>query len=100
MSELPERTVKALTEGRHGFEHYEDGSFAAAVGPVAVDLFRLIVIENALAFEVKHPGMKMTRHSTLKAANSVLGTNYRRKAQALDHLRAVMAAARGEGVES
>lgn len=100
MAELPERTLAALTEGRHGFEHHPDGSFAAAVGPVAVDLFRLIVIENALAFEVKHPGMKMTRASTLKAANAVLGTNYKRKQAALDHLREVMRQARGEEVDS
>jgi hypothetical protein len=35
--------------------------------------------------------MKMTRHgSTLKKANQMLGTNYRRKQQALDHLEALL----------
>ena len=97
---IPDRTVTALTEGRHGFEHREDGSFAAAVGPVAVDLFRLIVIENALKFEVEHPGMRMSRVPVLRAANEVLGTSYRSKKKALEHLQSVMAAARGETVDA
>ena len=36
-------------------------------------------------------GMKMTsRGSTLAKANEMLGTNYKRKQQALDHLEAVL----------
>jgi len=96
---LPERTLDALTEGRHGFVFNEDGSWAGADGHAAVDLYRLLVIQSALKFEVSHPGFKMSRHSALKAANSVLGTTHRTKAKALEHLTAVLDAAKGEGIE-
>lgn len=98
MSDLPESTLDALTTGRHGFEFDEDGNFRGASGTAAVGLYRLITIQNALAFEVR-TGMKMSRVSALKAANAALGTNYKRKQKALDHITAVLDAARGVGVE-
>jgi hypothetical protein len=82
---VPQSTQSAIENGAKGFEFREDGSFAAATGPDAVALYRLKVIQNALAFEIK-TGMKMSRVSALKAANRALGTNYKRKQQALDHL--------------
>lgn len=90
MSAIPERTQAALDHGREKFHYYEDGSFAGADGPEGVDLFRLHVIRQALSFEVKHPGMKMTRFSALKAANEVMGTTYRTKKKALDAIDALL----------
>lgn len=89
-AEIPERTKAALDHGREKFSYYEDGSFAGADGPEGVDLFRLHVIRQALAFEVKHPGMKMTRMSALKAANEVMGTTYRTKKKALDAIELLL----------
>jgi hypothetical protein len=41
--------------------------------------------------------MKMTaRGSTLRKANEMLGTNYKRKQQALDHLKALMSVLKTE----
>jgi hypothetical protein len=95
---IPDRTLDALTEGRRGFVFNEDGTWAGADGRAAVDLYRLLVIQSALKFEIK-TGMKMSRHSALKAANSVLGASHRRKQAALDHLTAVLDAAKGAGIE-
>lgn len=93
---IPDKTLTALTEGPNHV-HAGEGATVFAEGP-GVDLFRLIVIRQSLEFEVK-TGMRMTRVSALKAANEVLGTSYRSKAKALDHLNAVMEAARGEGID-
>jgi hypothetical protein len=60
-----------------------------ASGPAAVHLVRLITIRSALNFEV-NTGMKMSRVSALKAANAALGTNYKRKAQALAAIDAIL----------
>jgi hypothetical protein len=98
MSELPESTLEALTNGPKGFDFDEEGNFRGASGAPAVGLFRIITIQNALQFEIK-TGMKMSRMSALKAANQVLGTNYKRKQKALDHITAVLDAAKGLGVE-
>ena len=89
MNSLPQTTQEALENGAAGFTSTPDGAVFID-GPAAVNLFRLKVIQNALAFEIK-TGMKMTRHSALAAANQALGTNYRRKAQALDHLNTILA---------
>jgi len=99
MTSLPERTLDALTKGREGFVFDEDGEFRGADGHAAVDLFALVLCRNALEFEVR-TGMKMSRHSALAAANRMLGTNHRTKKRALEHLTAVMDAARGQGLDS
>lgn len=88
MSTLPQSTEKALENGAAGFETSESGAFMAS-GEDAVNLYRLLVIRKSLEFEIK-TGMKMTRVSALKAANAALGTNYRRKQQALDHLNLLL----------
>lgn len=86
---LPESTITAVTKGREGFEYTEEGDFRGAYGEAAVNLYRLAVIQQSLAFEIK-TGMKMTRVSALKAANAALGTTYRRKQAALDHLNTLL----------
>jgi hypothetical protein len=89
VSEVPERTRAALDHGREKFSYYDDGSFAGADGPEGVDLFRLHVIRQALAFEVK-TGMKMSRVSALRAANEVMGSTYRTKQKALDAINELL----------
>ena len=95
---LPERTLDALTKGREGFVFDEDGEFRGADGHAAVDLFALVLCRNALEFEVR-TGMKMSRHSSLAAANRMLGTKHRTKRKALDHLTSLLEAAKGNGIE-
>ena len=85
--DLPERTLDALTKGHEKIEPLSGGGWIA--GEEGVDLFRLIAIRSALGFEIR-TGMKMTRQSALKAANQALGTNYRRKQQAYDHLDSLL----------
>jgi hypothetical protein len=87
MTQIPDRTVDALTKGPEGLTDH-DGMIMAA-GPDAVHLVRLVAIRSALAFEIE-TGMKMTRVSALAAANAALGTKYRRKQQALDHLEGLL----------
>lgn len=90
---LPTETLDALTNGRKGFSYDEEGNFQAAGGREAVDLFILHSLVSYLRLEIK-TGMKMTaKASTLRKANQVLGTNYKRKQQALDHLEAVLSMA-------
>jgi hypothetical protein len=87
---LPNETLDAVTKGREGFEYDEDGNFRGAGGREAMDLFILHSIVSYLRLEIK-TGMKMTaKASTLRKANEMLGTNYKRKQQALDHLEAVL----------
>lgn len=86
MSDLPERTLAAVTKGHEKIMATPGGFFMVEEG---VDLYRLIVIRRALKFEIE-TGMKMTRPSALKAANQALGTNYRHKQQALDHLDSLL----------
>lgn len=88
MTTLPQSTEKALENGAAGFETSESGTFVAS-GKDAVNLYRLLMIRKGLEFEIK-TGMKMTRGSMLAAANAALGTNYRRKQQALDHLNLLL----------
>lgn len=90
---LPTETLDALTKGREGFSYDEEGNFQGAGGREAVDLFILHSLVSYLKLEIK-TGMKMTaKASTLKKANEMLGTNYKRKQQALDHLEAVLSMA-------
>lgn len=86
--DLPERTLDALTKGHEKIEPLPGGGWIAA--GEGVDLFRLITIKHALAFEIR-TGMKMSRRSALKAANQALGTSYRRKQQAYDHIDSLLA---------
>jgi hypothetical protein len=93
MADLPERTLDAVTKGHEQIEALPGGGWMAT--GEGVDLFRLVAIRSALRFEVK-TGMKMTRQSALKAANAALGTTYRRKQQALDHLDSLLDVLREE----
>ena len=81
---LPQHTQDAIDYGRDGITVREGGGMSAD-GEAAVHLYRLHVIQHSLEFEIK-TGVKMSRFSALKAANAALGTNYRRKQQALDAL--------------
>lgn len=88
MHTLPESTQKALENGAEGFDTLSGGGYVVA-GEDGVNLYRLLVIRKGLEFEIK-TGMKMTRGSMLAAANAALGTNYRRKQQAVDHLNLLL----------
>jgi len=88
---LPEKTLDAVTKGREGFDYAPDGSFMGASGKEAVNLYTLIMLHSYLGLEIKTK-MKF-RVSLLAKANEVLGTNYKRKQQALDHLESVLRAA-------
>lgn len=85
---LPQKTQDALDHGREGMSFSEHGTFMAS-GQDAVQLYRLAVIQRSLAFEIE-TGMKMSRFSALKAANAALGTNYKRKAQALAAMNEIL----------
>ena len=87
---LPEQTLEALTNGQDNMRFNEEGHLTSASGS-GVDLYILISLISWIELELK-TGMKMTRRgSTLKKANEILGTNYKRKQQALDHLKSVLA---------
>jgi hypothetical protein len=87
---LPEQTLEALTNGQDNMRFNEDGHLTSASGS-GVDLYILISLIGWIELELK-TGMKMTRRgSTLRKANEMLGTNYKRKQQALDHLKSVLA---------
>lgn len=86
---LPEHTLEALTNGHNNMSFNENGEMTSASGS-GVDLYILISLIGWIKLELK-TGMKMTRHgSTLKKANEMLGTNYKRKQQALDHLESLL----------
>jgi hypothetical protein len=87
---LPEQTLEALTNGQDNMRFNEEGHLTSASGS-GVDLYILISLIGWIELELK-TGMKMTRRgSTLRKANEMLGTNYKRKQQALDHLKSVLA---------
>ena len=91
---LPEQTLEALTNGQDNMRFNEDGHLTSASGS-GVDLYVLVSLISWIELELK-TGMKMTaRGSTLKKANEMLGTNYKRKQQALDHLKSVMSVLKG-----
>jgi hypothetical protein len=90
---LPTRTLDALTEGREGFDYDTEGNFTGCGGEKSIDLLRLHMLYSSMQLELK-TGMKISRNvNTLRVANQLLGTNYKRKAQALAHLESVMAIA-------
>ena len=87
---LPEQTLEALTNGQDNMRFNEEGHLTSASGS-GVDLYILISLISWIELELK-TGMKMTRRgSTLRKANEMLGINYKRKQQALDHLKSVLA---------
>lgn len=88
---IPNRTLDAVTKGREGFRYDEDGTFTGADGREAVDLYTLIVLHSYLQLQIK-TNMRF-RVNLLAKANEVLGTNYKRRQQALDHLGAVLRSA-------
>jgi hypothetical protein len=92
---LPEETLEALTNGANNMTFNENGEMTSASGS-GVDLYILLSLISWIELELK-TGMKMTRHgSTLRKANEMLGTNYKRKQQALDHLKALMSVLKTE----
>lgn len=87
---LPNKTLDALTEGREGFDYDTEGNFTGCGGEKAIDLLRLHYLHSALELELK-TGMKISgKVKTLRVANEMLGTNYKRKQQALEHLNQIM----------
>lgn len=90
---LPEATLNAVTRGRNGFIYNSEGNFMGAGGAEAMDLFTLHCVRSWLELEIK-TGMRMTaKASTLVKANQMLGTNYKRKQQALNHITSLLASA-------
>ena len=86
---LPEYTLEAVTNGHKNMEFNENGEMTSAHGS-GVDLYILVSLVSWIKLELK-TGMKMTRNgSTLKKANEMLGTKYRRKEQALAHLESLL----------
>lgn len=88
---IPNRTLDAVTKGREGFDYDEGGEFMAASGRQAVDLYAMLALHSYLRLEI-NSGMRM-RVNLLAKANEVLGTNYKRRQKAFDHLEAVLRAA-------
>lgn len=87
---LPSKTLDALTEGRQGFDYDTGGNFTGCGGEKSIDLLRLHMLYSSMSLELK-TGIKVSaRVNTLKVANDLLGTNYKRKAQAFAHLESVM----------
>lgn len=90
---LPSKTLDALTEGREGFNYDTEGNFTGCGGEKSIDLLRLHMLYSSMSLEIK-TGMKISQNvNTLKVANELLGTSYRRKTQAFAHLESVMALA-------
>ena len=87
---LPNETIDALAKGREGFNYNKDGDFSGAGGVDAMNLLRLHSLRSALRLETT-TNLKISRKvNTLKVANEMLGTNYKRKQQALDHLETLL----------
>lgn len=87
---LPNETLDAVTKGREGFDYDTEGNFTGAGGTDAMNLLRLHTLYNTLKLEVKTGMNWSSRFSTLAVANEMLGTNYKRKAKALEHVEAVL----------
>ena len=90
-SNLPDSTVGALVFGTNGIKPIDPDGRVSGVAFDGDDkmhganLFRMRMVRTALNAEVRS-GLKMTRGSVLAVANDILGTNYKRKQHALDHL--------------
>lgn len=87
---LPNETLDAVTKGREGFDYDSEGNFTGAGGTDAINLLRLHTLYSTLKLEVKTGMNWSSRFSTLAVANQMLGTNYKRKAKALEHVEAVL----------
>jgi hypothetical protein len=87
---LPNETLDAVTKGREGFDYDEDGNFTGCAGEEAINLFKLHTLYSTLKLEVKTGMNWSSRFSTLAVANEMLGTDYKRKAKALEHVEAVL----------
>jgi hypothetical protein len=87
---LPNETLDAVTKGREGFDYDTEGNFTGAGGTDAMNLLRLHTLYSTLKLEVKTGMNWSSRFSTLAVANQMLGTNYKRKAKALEHVEAVL----------
>lgn len=87
---IPNKTLNALTEGREGFSYDLEGNFSGAGGEKSINLLRLHYLRSSIKLELK-TGIKISRGvNTLRVANQMLGTNYKRKTQALEHLESIM----------
>ena len=87
---IPNDTLDAVTKGREGFTYDDDGHMRGASGKDAVNLLALHTLVSYLRLEIK-TGMKLSsRVNLLAKANQMLGTEYKRKQKALDHLEAVL----------
>jgi hypothetical protein len=87
---IPSKTLDALTEGREGFEYDSKGEFFSCGGEKSMNLLRLHSLYSSLKLELE-TGMKISaRVNTLRIANEMLGTNYKRKQKAFDHLESIM----------
>ena len=87
---LPNETLDAVTKGREGFDYDSEGNFTGCGGTDAMNLLRLHTLYGTLKLEVKTGMNWSSRFSTLAVANEMLGTNYKRKAKALEHVEAVL----------
>ena len=87
---LPGKTLTALTEGRERFDYDTEGNFMGCGGEKSIDLLRLHYLHSALELELKTRMKISGRVNTLRVANELLGTNYKRKQQAYDHLNQIM----------
>ena len=90
---IPVETINAVTEGRKGFEYHEDGHLQAVSGEEGINLLRLHYLYSSMKLEL-NTRMKISgKVNTLKVANQMLGTNYKRKQKAFEHLESLMAMA-------
>lgn len=87
---IPNETLDAVTNGRKGFHHNENGDFTGADGVDAMNLLKLHHLWAGLKLEIQTSMKMSSKVNTLKVANQMLGTKYRRKQQAFDHLEAVL----------
>lgn len=67
----------------------EGGQLRSAVGPKAVNAFRLRTIISGLKFEAK-TGMKMSRVSTVKVAKEVTGLKTNNKTKLIERLEKML----------
>jgi hypothetical protein len=87
---IPSKTLDALTEGREGFRYDTEGNFTGCGGEKSIDLLRLHYLHSSMKLELKTKAKISRNVNTLKVANQLLGTNYKRKTQALEHLESIM----------
>ena len=87
---IPSKTLDALTEEREVYSYDTEGNFTGAGGEKSIDLLRLHYLYSSMKLELK-TGAKISRNvNTLKVANQMLGTDYKRKEKALAHLESLM----------